>query len=472
MCGLFGIHKSHKITTNVELRNLNEQILSTNRNWLEGMVDLEDIDNCENLSDYIQNQAKIQINNYKRNILKVYEEVKANVKKRFTGFVNRMETTINNYINSIILKNDDDFGEFRKAYKQINKSLDDIDKKNKEKSVNLFEIFNTLKQMEGELKSTEALTKKFKFYHNQITSMNISVNYQKNYLNKLVSLNMKDLEIKKDLNFGNNSLLFKTISDDGNDDLLDKEIDNSLKINEDFDDYVQLDKSDLVSESEENFTLVRSKSLLKNQISNTNIKRYDTKYDNRAMHMRTFKEMPPRRYMNQSEHQNLRKMTINTYSGIERNIKPDKSFDISPVKKNLNQLNLYNPHSSIKLMPTNPRNKLKLKKMTTRDLSPSSIDYEFTSKNTVLNIKDRSIGPLEFRKIITDAFTKRKTVLKIVFKDNFFSFDVLAFLKEFYTKKLKKTICFDLRKNKMKKNPRLFDFYKKNLLLLNIKVLI
>ncbi len=148
MCGLFGIHKAHKITTNVELRNLSEQILVTNRKWLEGMVDLEDIDNCDNLSDYVQNQAKIQINNYKRNILKVYEEVKANVKKKFTGFVTRMEITINNYINGIILKNDDDFGEFRKAYKRINKTLDDISTQNKEKSSDLFGIFNILKKME------------------------------------------------------------------------------------------------------------------------------------------------------------------------------------------------------------------------------------------------------------------------------------------------------------------------------------
>lgn len=475
ICGLFGLHKNHKITTGVELKKLNEEILKTNRDWLKGVVDIKEIEKSESLSRFVRSKADKMIGDYKKSIFKVYEEVKSGVKKRFLGFVNKMEDTINKYIDSVIDNNNEDFFQFIKLYKKIDEDLKEISERNKEKNIDLFEIFNGLKKMETEIESIELRNKKLQFFKSQIDEMNVSVNYNKNYLGKLISLNMKDIKIKKSINVESNSLLFNTISVEEEKNL-DKIIKTAkarkTKIEKVPDNNISLfGNEETNSVSEENFTLKRSKSLLKKNFGFSHHSK-DKQLKEKNLFNKTKLKNLSIRNLKMSEHSSPKKLVINTYSGIESIDFEESSFNLSPVKKGLNELNIYNPNTSFKLMSTNPNNKLKLKKMNTMQLSPSSINYELSQKNSTLSIKDRDINPTQFKKILSDAFSKKKIIEKLVFRDNFFSFDVLSFLKSYFSKPLKSRVEIDLRKNKMKKNFKMLDFLKKHLRLHNVKVVV
>lgn len=73
MCGLFGTHKNHKITTNIELKVLNSQIIKVHRTLLNGLADISEVKNSEDLKEYMQTKVSVQRKIYRDKIIQAYE---------------------------------------------------------------------------------------------------------------------------------------------------------------------------------------------------------------------------------------------------------------------------------------------------------------------------------------------------------------------------------------------------------------
>ena len=53
MCGIFGRHKNHKITTDEELKELNLGLIEQNKGGLKSLADLKVLRKKDNFEDYI-----------------------------------------------------------------------------------------------------------------------------------------------------------------------------------------------------------------------------------------------------------------------------------------------------------------------------------------------------------------------------------------------------------------------------------
>lgn len=73
MCGLFGTHKSHKITTNTELRNLNNNIAKKTQESLKEIADLKILRRCDSFQQYLDMKVKSKLLSYKKTVAGVYE---------------------------------------------------------------------------------------------------------------------------------------------------------------------------------------------------------------------------------------------------------------------------------------------------------------------------------------------------------------------------------------------------------------
>ena len=72
MCGLFGIHKNHKITTKAELRTFNNNIIGTNIKWMEKLFNGQKMDKYHSYADLIQNEANSILEESKQRIASVF----------------------------------------------------------------------------------------------------------------------------------------------------------------------------------------------------------------------------------------------------------------------------------------------------------------------------------------------------------------------------------------------------------------
>lgn len=72
LCGLFGEHKEHKITTKNEIKNLNDTILRSSSEKIENFIFSEDFNKFENISDLINSKIKAILKINKNNLLIEY----------------------------------------------------------------------------------------------------------------------------------------------------------------------------------------------------------------------------------------------------------------------------------------------------------------------------------------------------------------------------------------------------------------
>ena len=73
MCGLFGSHKNHKMSTSSELRKLNENIIEKGKEFLDQSIDVDRLRDCESYSEYLQGQGRTKIKMYKSTAQRVYD---------------------------------------------------------------------------------------------------------------------------------------------------------------------------------------------------------------------------------------------------------------------------------------------------------------------------------------------------------------------------------------------------------------
>ena len=73
MCGLFGTHKGHKISTGAELKKLNDEMAEDSREFLKSVIDFNTLKGCTSYGDYLQAKAKEKVKACKGVAMKVYE---------------------------------------------------------------------------------------------------------------------------------------------------------------------------------------------------------------------------------------------------------------------------------------------------------------------------------------------------------------------------------------------------------------
>ena len=73
MCGLFGTHKNHKISTTAEMQKINDDIADTGREFLKSSVDIANLKTCQSYADYLQVKAKEKVKSCKSHAMKMYE---------------------------------------------------------------------------------------------------------------------------------------------------------------------------------------------------------------------------------------------------------------------------------------------------------------------------------------------------------------------------------------------------------------
>lgn len=58
LCGLFGKHKDHKITTNKELRNINNNLIKSTKGGFDAFMFFDDYSKNQNFSDLVKNEVE------------------------------------------------------------------------------------------------------------------------------------------------------------------------------------------------------------------------------------------------------------------------------------------------------------------------------------------------------------------------------------------------------------------------------
>ncbi len=74
LCGLFGDHKDHKITTNKELVSINNSIINKMKETIdqEQIIFSDDNQKNDNFGDIVRNKVEYQLKKYKEKLLSDY----------------------------------------------------------------------------------------------------------------------------------------------------------------------------------------------------------------------------------------------------------------------------------------------------------------------------------------------------------------------------------------------------------------
>ena len=73
MCGLFGTHKNHKISTTAELQKLNEDIAEDGQAFLRAAIDFTQLKASHSYAEFLQAKAKEKVKACKSHAMKIYE---------------------------------------------------------------------------------------------------------------------------------------------------------------------------------------------------------------------------------------------------------------------------------------------------------------------------------------------------------------------------------------------------------------
>lgn len=485
LCGLFGSHKEHKITTQNELKDLNNQLIESHKKWLNELIDLEELDSINNFKDYIQYKTKGKMKELKKKALKVYSDSKKILKEFIFGFVSEMEKDVRQYIEDKLDTYQDSssgFEQFKAECEGIAKKLHSIDKENNKNKGNLFNAYNSLKKMEDSIKGIEQRTETNKNLINRVNEIELETDFDKISLINSITLKRGPLSDKSKFKIEDGLFLLNSISNHDNLEDLKPVSENELsniELGQEAGIRPQLEdeSEDTIKKSETSSFNRLIKPKLTHHLYKHNINQQSNNYVSAVFSDKKFSFDGMFNQNRKQSHQtelytergDRERPTLKNSSSLQN--LTVKQNSIGKMYKQVSKLNLYS-HKERNNSFNNSNLKMNLRKMTTRDLSPSNLIYELSNKNTILTIKNRNIDEIDLHRILNDAFEQKKLINKINFRDNLFDFDILQFLKRHFIEKRDKQICLDLRRNKIKVNNRKIEFVKKNLMMHNVKILI
>lgn len=73
MCGLFGVHKNHNISTTTELKKLNDEMVREGQEFLKQVIDLAQLKSSHSYGEYLESKAKAKVKTCKNMAMKIYE---------------------------------------------------------------------------------------------------------------------------------------------------------------------------------------------------------------------------------------------------------------------------------------------------------------------------------------------------------------------------------------------------------------
>lgn len=72
MCGLFGLHKSHRITTKAELKTFNNNIIETNIKWMGELFNTQNLDKFGTYEELLRDRADLILEESKQKIASMF----------------------------------------------------------------------------------------------------------------------------------------------------------------------------------------------------------------------------------------------------------------------------------------------------------------------------------------------------------------------------------------------------------------
>lgn len=398
------------------------------------------------------------------------------MKKKMSQFIVKVESTLQKTVDNLVKESGFSVSDLKQAHVKIHNNLTNLNLKNNENGSDLFKILNKLKSVEVDLKTAERQMKEIKGSVGKVSSLKVSAVYNKRKLDKLLELKIKKLhkEINKSMekssliSISRSSMLKDSISNEKPIEKLN--LVESIDLNSLEDDLAKPQKH--VPEKQVSKPPKRSKSLLKRNTLEFNVNRSD-------IHMR--KGSGNRLQINRLNtlgtniiDKQYNKLTQSAYPMVDSPDRNKSIFSASPVKKDFNQLNIYNPSTKLNLVITPTREVSKTKEVPKTKRKPSTVNMPKTplSKQSTLTIKGKRINPLYLRKVLMELTKKQRDIKKIIFKENDFDFDVLPFIKDFFKNPLEKTVHIDLRNNRIKIDNKKVEYYKKQIFLFNIKIIL
>lgn len=365
----------------------------------------------------------------------------------FTGYIEEIENDIKSSVQRVAEDDKLNYEKFKRSCTKIDSSISLMIKKNKFISTDLFDIYNSLKLTEQSLNEIKKENEKVINCLNNVSTANPKIEYNKTDLVNLFTLKHKKLGFTG----SNPTLLFKTISED-----FDSVLKEALNISD------ELEKENVPVEmnisSDMEFSLKKSSSFLK----------AETRQSMLSSHIYSFNRHKTPLFESALLKSKSKKGSSLSNRSI-RELNLESAFKENSLgKSNLYRASCVKTEISSNKLSTTPN----LKKMNVRELSPSTINYEFSEKNTVITIRNTHVTASSFRNILTDMIGRRKMVEKVVFRDNVFKFNVLDFLKTYFKRTVLKTIKLDLRRNKLKFDSKTLEKSKQVLKKQNIKVII
>lgn len=507
LCGLFGIHKNHKITTNLELQGINKLLIEQTNKNLEYFEFSEDLNNLS-LKDIIRKKLLENINSNREYIMEFYNEIIKKLKTKILEDFDNYEKNIFCYFESFYNnKENEKFGKFKNNYFGLKNKLEDLNKKNNQKSFKYNFIYENILNLKEEIKNLNEIFETVQNIFKKINTCKFELNYDIEEIFKNIKIQSPKI-LEEEIKLEESQLLFQTLSD-----FKPKKENPSLECSL----LKNIDSNDVsIYKENHEFSIINTPSKI--DIRKKNKKKKFSKNDDfskeEILKSDFFKTQ---NFENDKEFQKIEKMIKNKKSIIKTPlvkksfISVDKtcyksrrdSKRCNSILKNQflltnnisfrSQVNLLEKKSSKKLKKKssdniynkNSKNEIKDKKKKRREiksfknsltvsrkLSPIlRRNSNLVNKNKITNISNFVLNKDHLKKIFERIILSEDKIGRINFRNNTFACDVFGIISDFFEEPFLFPFIIDLRTNNMKVS-KYSKFIKKELLNKNISIIL
>lgn len=339
-----------------------------------------------------------------------------------------------------------------------------MERENTTLSSNLLDVYNSLRDIEKKIKTQKHKDTGINEFVDMLSKNPYVVSCDKMMLLNAVKLLNKDDMLKIE-DMVDNSLMFQSVSELNNE--ISKNLNNPFVLNSDLKASIH-DAENVEERTSQPRKMKRTRSLLKSHSTKAELDTQLYAYHDKAEYF-TSSLMPDYQpSIHRADTYTTGLFNIPSIANITNNRSLSR---LSPKKRST--LNLYSPNAFDFMMNRKTIKPSLDSKKTLLNVSPLlTVASETNGRGPTSVIKNSILSANEFQRILNESLKNAKNCDHIDFRDNVFSFDVLQFLKDFFSLPLSKLYQIDLRRNKLKIDNRGLEFAKKHLLANNVKVLI
>lgn len=434
MCGLFGGHKNHKLTTFPELRALNESLIQGNRKMFTEKTEVKEIKEFDSLNKFLEKKASNKSKELKKTINKLHSDINKLVKNKINKFTENIESQIGEYVFKAFSTEKDSYDKMKNKLSEVERNLEKYNKQGIVLSKSHVSVYRALKRIQNDISELDFDENGIGTLIKDINSFEIKVSFNEKDLLKAIRLEHITNSASLDRSTSKNLLSISELNENSS------RISELSSLSEDlFELNENQEQAEDMSHLNSNVTVKRGKSLLRTNINPLRLQNSHSSLFNDGINIYPTHQSNLRSSLNNRD-------TFNSFSF--KNLPRLLNKENRVLKPALSSLNIYKPKKSILDNRKQEQKPRRLRRLTTRELSPSSINYELTNKNSTLSIKGLNIHLSDFKKILNDSLTEKKMVNRLVFKGNTFKFDLTRFLKTYFTESLVSKFTIDIQQNR------------------------